>query len=68
MTMSIKNQLKRYNIKTMLIQGRGEDSLDEHGKILSALERRDAEAAETMMRRHIANLRTVLEKHFDLLV
>ena len=68
MTMSIKNQLKRHNIKTMLIQGRGDDSLDEHGKILSALERRDVEAAETIMRLHIVNLRTVLQKHFDLLV
>ncbi len=68
MTMAIKNQLKRYNIKTILIQGRGDDSLDEHSKILSAIERRDGDGAEMMMRRHIANLRTVLQKHFDLLV
>ena len=68
MTISIKNQLKRYNIKTMVIQGRGDDSLDEHSKILSALERRDMDGAEIMMRRHIANLRTVLRKHFDLLL
>ena len=68
MTMSIKNQLKRYNIKTILIQGRGDDSLDEHSKILFALERRDVDGAEMMMRRHIANLRTVLQKHFDLLM
>ncbi len=67
-TMAIKNQLKRYNIKTILIQGRGDDSLDEHSKILSAIERRDGDGAEMMMRRHIANLRTVLQKHFDLLV
>ena len=63
MVMAIKNQLKRYNIKTMLVQGRGEDSLDEHSKILSAFERHDADGAETQMRRHIANLRTVLRKH-----
>ncbi len=68
MVTAIKNQLKRYNIKTMLVQGRGEDSLDEHSKILSALERRDAEKAETQMRRHIANLRAVLAKHFELLL
>jgi DNA-binding GntR family transcriptional regulator len=68
MVMAIKNQLKRYNIKTMLVQGRGEDSLDEHNKILAALERHDADAAETLMRRHIANLRTVLRKHFELLL
>ena len=68
MVMAIKNQLKRYNIKTMLVQGRGQDSLDEHSKILSALERKDAEAAETHMRQHIANLRAVLRKHFELLI
>ncbi len=68
MVMAIKNQLKRYNIKTMLVQGRGEDSLDEHSKILSALGRRDADGAETLMRRHIANLRAVLRKHFELLL
>ncbi len=67
MIMVIKNQLKRYNIKTILIQGRGEDSLDEHSKILTALEGRNAEEAEILMRRHIANLRTVLQKHFELL-
>jgi DNA-binding GntR family transcriptional regulator len=68
MVMAIKNQLKRYNIKTMLVQGRGEDSLDEHSKILSALGRQDADGAETQMRRHIANLRAVLRKHFELLL
>ncbi len=68
MVMAIKNQLKRQNIKTMLVQGRGEDSLDEHGRILSALELRDADRAEAEMRRHIANLRTLLQDHFDLLL
>jgi DNA-binding GntR family transcriptional regulator len=68
MTMGIKNQLKRYNIKTILVQGRGEDSFDEHSRILSALERHDADEAETLMRRHIANLRTVLRDHFELLM
>jgi DNA-binding GntR family transcriptional regulator len=63
----IKNQLKRYNIKTILIQGRGEDSLEEHGKILAALERTDVDEAEGLMRRHIANVRAVLERHFELL-
>lgn len=68
MIMVIKNQLKRCNIRAILIPGRGEDSLDEHSKILSALERRDADEAEMLMRRHIVNLRTVLRKHFELLL
>ena len=68
MIMGIKNLLKRYNIKAILIQGRGEDSLKEHSKILSALEKRKTEEAERLMRRHIANVRTVLGRHFELLV
>ena len=68
MVMAIKNQLKRYNIKTMLVQGRGEDSLEEHAKILSALERGNEDDADLQMRRHIVNLRSVLRKHFELLV
>jgi DNA-binding GntR family transcriptional regulator len=67
MIMVIKNQLKRYNIKTILVQGRGEDSLEEHGRILAALEERNADKAEKLMRRHIANLREVLKNHFELL-
>ena len=50
MIMVIKNQLKRYNIKTVLIPGRGEKSLEEHGKILAAIERKDADKAEELMR------------------
>ena len=64
----IKNQLKRYNIKTILVQGRGENSLAEHTKILAALEDGDADRAELLMRQHIANLREVLRNHFELLV
>jgi len=68
MTMMIKNQLRRHNIKTILIPGRGKDSLGEHRLILSALERQDADEAEALMRRHIANLRMVMRKHFEILV
>jgi DNA-binding GntR family transcriptional regulator len=68
MVMAIKNQLKRCNIKTMLVQGRGEDSLEEHTKILSALERRDGNDADLQMRRHIVNLRSVLKRHSELLL
>jgi DNA-binding GntR family transcriptional regulator len=68
MTVGIKNQLKRYNLKTILVQGRGEDSLEEHGRILSALERHDADEAERLMRGHMANLRSVLRDHFELLM
>ncbi len=64
--MSIKNQLKRYNIKTIFIQGRGDHSFEEHRAILDALTRRDADQAELLMRAHITNMRDVLQKYYDL--
>jgi DNA-binding GntR family transcriptional regulator len=67
-TTAIKNQLKRHNLKTILVRGRGEDSLKEHRKIVAAIERRDADEAEKAVRVHIANLRTVLLDHHQLLL
>ena len=67
MILVIKNQLKRYNVRTTLIPGRGEDSLKEHYDILGALERKDADEAEKLIRKHIANVKVVLQKHFHLL-
>ena len=64
--MSIKNQLKRYNIKTIFIQGRGDHSFEEHRAILDALESRDTERSELLMRAHITNMRDVLQKYYDL--
>jgi DNA-binding GntR family transcriptional regulator len=68
MTTVIKNQLKRHNLKTILVRGRGEDSLKEHRKIVAAIDRQDADEAEKAMRTHIANLRTVLLNHYELLL
>ena len=68
MIMVIKNQLKRYNIRTVLIPGRGEESFEEHSRILVALEQGNADEAERLMRRHMANLREILQKHFELLL
>ncbi len=68
MTTVIKNQLKRHNLKTILVRGRGEDSLKEHRKIVAAIDRHDADEAEKAMRKHIANLRTVLLNHYELLL
>lgn len=67
MVMAIKNQFKRYNVKTILVKGRDESSLAEHSAILDALERRDADAAETRMRTHIANMADVIRKNSALL-
>lgn len=65
--LSIKNQLNRYNMKTIFIQGRGENSFAEHRAILDALKKRDMDEAEKAMRRHISNMREVLKKYYELL-
>ena len=44
---SLKINGNGHNIKTILIQGRGENSLDEHIKILSARKQRNVDEAET---------------------
>lgn len=68
MVMTIKNLLKQCNIRTVLIPGRGDDSFNEHSRILCALEKGDAREAEALMQRHISSLRTVLQKNYELLL
>jgi DNA-binding GntR family transcriptional regulator len=68
MIMTIKNLLKQCNIRTVLIPGRGDDSFNEHGRILGALERGDAGEAEALMQGHISSLRAVLQKNYELLL
>lgn len=65
--LSIKNQLKRYNVKTIFIPGRGDKSYTEHLAILSALRERDSEKAELLVRAHISTMRNLLRQHHELL-
>ncbi|TXT51481.1 MAG: GntR family transcriptional regulator [Spirochaetes bacterium] len=65
--MSIKNQLNRYNVKTIFIQGRGDNSLAEHQAILEAVRKGDPDQAELLMRTHISSMREVLKKYYELL-
>ncbi|MFH1007141.1 MAG: GntR family transcriptional regulator [Candidatus Latescibacterota bacterium] len=62
----IKNQLKRYNIMTFLIPGRGENTFKDHKEILSALKCGDVDGAEALMRAHISNLRMLIRMHAKL--
>lgn len=65
--MSIKNQLSRYNVKTIFIQGRGDNSFMEHWAILEAVRKGNPDEAERLMRAHIASMREVLKKYYELL-
>ena len=68
MIQTIKNQLNKYNTKTILIPERREQSIREHGAILDAVKARDAERAERLIREHIANVRATFRDNFLLLL
>lgn len=53
--------LLRHQFRIILVPGRKDESLAEHRAILTALEQRDAVAAEQAMRRHMAQLRRSLQ-------
>lgn len=65
MIVMIRNQLKRFNLKTLFIPGRGEESFNEHKDILTALKRGELNTAEKLMRAHMSNIRKVVKKHFE---
>jgi DNA-binding GntR family transcriptional regulator len=67
MTVSLKNQLSKYNIKTILVPGRDADSFAEHSAILKAFQEKDAPQSELLMRQHIMNVRETFSKYHQLL-
>lgn len=67
LTTSLKNQMRKYNTKTILIPGRSTQSFDEHLAILNAIKKRDAALAESLMVTHINNVRKTFEENYFLL-
>lgn len=67
MTIRLKNQMRKYNSKTILVPGRDVSSYDEHTKILKAIQARDPESAELAMRLHIRNVRDTFRTNYSLL-
>lgn len=67
MTINLKNQMRKYNTKTILIPGRDNQSFSEHHAIFEAVKNRDAELAQALMSRHILNVRKTFEDNFTLL-
>lgn len=64
---NVKNQMRKYNNKTILIPGRSEKGHAEHTEILNAIRERDIHKADQAMCRHIRGVRQVFEQYFDLL-
>ena len=63
----LKAQMRKYNTKTILVPGRGDNSYAEHEAILRAVQIRDAAAAEACMRRHVENVRGTFGENFSIL-
>ena len=66
-TITLKNQMSKYNAKTILIPERRKQSLLEHKSILEAISARESERTEILMRNHIANVRRTFEEYYELL-
>lgn len=66
-TVRLKNQMRKYNSKTILIPGRDERSFQEHAAIYNAIKTRDSAEAERCIRQHIANVRRTFEEYYSLL-
>lgn len=66
-TIRLKNQMRKYNSKTILIPGRDERSFEEHQAITNAIKQQDAALAETCIRQHIRNVRDTFEEFYSLL-
>ncbi|WP_462412987.1 GntR family transcriptional regulator [Neobacillus sp. Marseille-QA0830] len=60
----IKTQLLRYQLRTILIPGRNQESLTEHQNILKALKERNEELADKAVRLHIFNIRKTIQTHY----
>jgi len=67
-TTTLRNQMSKYNTKTVLIPGRTAQSLQEHTAILMAIRNRDAELASILIKRHIDNVRKTFVENYSLLM
>lgn len=67
LTQNLKNQMCKYNTKTILVPGRDEQSFSEHSAIVDAIKNRDADLAEKLMQIHLGNVKSTFIKNFDLL-
>ena len=63
----LKNQMKKYNSKSILIPGRRDTSLGEHKAILAALAEHDPEKARELTQKHIHNVYETYDKYYDIL-
>jgi len=65
---TIKTQLSRYNLRTILIPGRNVNSFKEHHAIFTALKNREVDKAVEAIKLHISNVRKTIQDFYQYLV
>lgn len=65
---TIKTQLNRYYFRTILVPGRKDHSIKEHEAILKALQSRDPVKCEEAVKKHIMNIRELIQDNYTYLV
>jgi DNA-binding GntR family transcriptional regulator len=63
---AIKTQLSRYQIKTMLVPGRAEQSLREHKALLEAFRAKDVDKALDTITVHLSSVSETIEKYIKI--
>jgi GntR family transcriptional regulator, trigonelline degradation regulator len=61
----VNSRLQIIRLRTVVLPGRAQKSLDEHAEILEMIEKRNAEEAELLMRRHVISVRTMALENID---
>jgi DNA-binding GntR family transcriptional regulator len=62
---TLNDHIQMLRLRTVALEGRPERSLFEHRRVIEALERRNPSLAETLMRRHIRNVRKAVLRHLE---
>jgi DNA-binding GntR family transcriptional regulator len=68
MVKKIKTQLKRLQLKTILVPGRTNDSIKEHQKILNALKAKDEIWARDAVMFHVSKVRHTIIENYTFLI
>jgi DNA-binding GntR family transcriptional regulator len=64
---TINMHLQFIRIRTVVIPDRAKKTVEEHYQILAAIQQKDADLAETLMRKHIASVRSYAIENADLI-
>ena len=64
----VNAHLQIIRLRTVVLPERAQKTVNEHHQILKAIEKRDADAAEELMRKHVRSVRDVALKNIEAIV